>query len=85
MLSIVTIGGTSSELLKFLRKEKLDSYYNAFVDNGGDDLDYLLESDEHELEEILSLVGMDSKRIHKMRFKKELNGLRVKQGRVTPS
>ena len=79
------MGGASSELLKFLRKEKLDSYYNAFVDNGGDDLEYLLKADDNELDEILSLVGMDSKRIHKMRFKKELNGLRVKQGRVTPS
>ena len=80
MLNMVTIGGISSELLKVLKKEGLDSYYNAFVANGGDDLVYLLEADDHEVEEILSLVGMDSKRIHKMRFIKALNGLRVKRG-----
>ena len=82
MFNLVTIGDTGSELLKFLKKEKLDSYYNAFVDNGGDDLDYLLKADDQELDEILSLVGMDSKRIHKMRFTKALNNLRVKQGKV---
>ena len=64
------------DLFKFLEKAKLDSYHDSFVEMGGDDLGHLLEADEGEVDEILRLVGMDSKPIHVMSFKRALKELR---------
>ena len=62
-----------SDIYKALMKAKLVNYHEAFVAKGADDLDYLLEADEEEFEEIMKLVGMDSKPVHKLRFKKTLS------------
>ena len=63
-----------SELDTFLERAKLLSYKEVFIANGAEDLDDLLKADKEELEEIMSLVGMGSKPVHKMRLKRALKG-----------
>jgi len=61
------------DLYKLLEKANLAQYYNAFTEQGGDDLNQLCEADDDEFKEIVELVGMASKPLHVKRLRKALD------------
>ena len=74
---------SSPSLLEVLKKAKLESYYDMFVSKGGDDVEYLCNAGDEEFQEIMRLVGMDSKPIHVMRLKTTLKEWGEKEEKPT--
>ncbi|CAB1329080.1 unnamed protein product [Coregonus sp. 'balchen'] len=60
------------QLYRILQRANLLSYYEAFIQQGGDDVQQLCEAAEEEFLEIMSLVGMASKPLHVRRLQKGL-------------
>lgn len=60
------------QLYRILQKANLLSYFDAFIQQGGDDVRQLCEAGEEEFLEIMALVGMASKPLHVRRLQKAL-------------
>uniref|UniRef100_H3B988 NGFI-A binding protein 1 n=1 Tax=Latimeria chalumnae TaxID=7897 RepID=H3B988_LATCH len=60
------------QLYRILQRANLLSYYDAFIQQGGDDVQQLCEAGEEEFLEIMALVGMASKPLHVRRLQKSL-------------
>ncbi|XP_060683989.1 NGFI-A-binding protein 1b [Hemiscyllium ocellatum] len=60
------------QLYRILQRANLLSYYDAFIQQGGDDVQQLCEAGEEEFLEIMALVGMASKPLHVRRLQKAL-------------
>ncbi|XP_038605531.1 LOW QUALITY PROTEIN: NGFI-A-binding protein 1 [Tachyglossus aculeatus] len=60
------------QLYRVLQRANLLSYFEAFVQQGGDDVQQLCEAGEEEFLEIMALVGMASKPLHVRRLQKAL-------------
>uniref|UniRef100_A0A8C7DRD7 Uncharacterized protein n=1 Tax=Oncorhynchus kisutch TaxID=8019 RepID=A0A8C7DRD7_ONCKI len=60
------------QLYRILQRANLLSYYGAFIQQGGDDVQQLCEAAEEEFLEIMALVGMASKPLHVRRLQKAL-------------
>ena len=60
------------QLYRVLEKANLLSYYDSFIQQGGDDVQQLCEASEEEFLEIMALVGMSSKPLHVRRLQKAL-------------
>jgi hypothetical protein len=69
----VSTANKQMDLYKLLEKANLAQYYNAFTEQGGDDLNQLCEADDDEFKEIVELVGMASKPLHVKRLRKALD------------
>ncbi|KAI6196732.1 hypothetical protein M3Y94_01143800 [Aphelenchoides besseyi] len=55
-----------------LFRARLVQYYEVFISQGGDDIDQIMQCDEREFLEIMSLVGMASKPLHVRRLQRTL-------------
>ncbi|KPP63823.1 NGFI-A-binding protein 1-like [Scleropages formosus] len=55
-----------------IKRANLLCYYDAFIQQGGDDVQQLCEAGEDEFLEIMALVGMASKPLHVRRLQKAL-------------
>ncbi|KAM9305026.1 NGFI-A-binding protein 1 [Gastrophryne carolinensis] len=60
------------QLYRILQRANLLSYFDAFIQQGGDDVQQLCEAGEDEFLEIMALVGMASKPLHVRRLQKAL-------------
>ncbi|XP_028847973.1 NGFI-A-binding protein 1b [Denticeps clupeoides] len=60
------------QLYRILQRANLLCYYDAFIQQGGDDVQQLCEAGEEEFLEIMALVGMASKPLHVRRLQKAL-------------
>lgn len=60
------------QLYRILQKANLLCYYEAFIQQGGDDVQQLCEAGEEEFLEIMALVGMANKPLHVRRLQKSL-------------
>ncbi|KAF5892990.1 NGFI-A-binding protein 1 isoform X1, partial [Clarias magur] len=60
------------QLYRILQRANLLCYYDAFIQQGGDDVQQLCEAAEDEFLEIMALVGMASKPLHVRRLQKAL-------------
>ncbi|XP_062384311.1 NGFI-A-binding protein 1-like [Sardina pilchardus] len=60
------------QLYRILQRANLLAYYDAFIQQGGDDVQQLCEAGEDEFLEIMALVGMASKPLHVRRLQKAL-------------
>ncbi|XP_061083076.1 NGFI-A-binding protein 1-like isoform X1 [Conger conger] len=60
------------QLYRILQRANLLCYYDAFIQQGGDDVQQLCEAGEDEFLEIMALVGMASKPLHVRRLQKSL-------------
>ncbi|XP_053730600.1 NGFI-A-binding protein 1-like [Synchiropus splendidus] len=60
------------QLYRILQRANLLYYYEAFIQQGGDDVQQLCEAGEEEFLEIMALVGMASKPLHVRRLQKAL-------------
>uniref|UniRef100_UPI00358DE6CD NGFI-A-binding protein 1-like n=1 Tax=Myxine glutinosa TaxID=7769 RepID=UPI00358DE6CD len=60
------------QLFRLLERGNLLSYYSTFVEQGGDDVQQLVDAGEDEFLEIMALVGMASKPLHVRRLQKAL-------------
>ncbi|XP_012697740.2 NGFI-A-binding protein 1b isoform X2 [Clupea harengus] len=60
------------QLYRILQRANLLCYYDAFIQQGGDDVQQLCEAGEEEFLEIMALVGMASKPLHVRRLQKSL-------------
>lgn len=60
------------QLYRILQRANLLIYYEAFIQQGGDDVQQLCEAGEDEFLEIMALVGMASKPLHVRRLQKAL-------------
>ncbi|XP_061858116.1 NGFI-A-binding protein 1 isoform X3 [Colius striatus] len=60
------------QLYRILQKANLLFYFDAFIQQGGDDVQQLCEAGEEEFLEIMALVGMASKPLHVRRLQKAL-------------
>ncbi|XP_069509656.1 NGFI-A-binding protein 2 isoform X2 [Ambystoma mexicanum] len=60
------------QLYRVLQRANLLSYYETFIQQGGDDVQQLCEAGEDEFLEIMSLVGMATKPLHVRRLQKAL-------------
>ncbi|XP_069471775.1 NGFI-A-binding protein 1 [Ambystoma mexicanum] len=60
------------QLYRILQRANLLSYFDAFIQQGGDDVQQLCEAGEEEFLEIMALVGMASKPLHVRRLQKAL-------------
>ncbi|XP_061464188.1 NGFI-A-binding protein 1 isoform X1 [Rhineura floridana] len=60
------------QLYRILQKANLLLYFDAFIQQGGDDVQQLCEAGEEEFLEIMALVGMASKPLHVRRLQKAL-------------
>ncbi|XP_053561492.1 NGFI-A-binding protein 2 [Bombina bombina] len=60
------------QLYRVLQRANLLSYYDTFIQQGGDDVQQLCEAGEDEFLEIMSLVGMATKPLHVRRLQKAL-------------
>ncbi|XP_029112450.1 NGFI-A-binding protein 1-like isoform X2 [Scleropages formosus] len=60
------------QLFRILQRANLLCYYDAFIQQGGDDVQQLCEAGEDEFLEIMALVGMASKPLHVRRLQKAL-------------
>ena len=58
------------QLYRILQRANLLCYYDAFIQQGGDDVQQLCEAGEDEFLEIMALVGMASKPLHVRRLQK---------------
>ncbi|VDM79162.1 unnamed protein product [Strongylus vulgaris] len=56
------------QLLAVLQRANLVQYYDMFISQGGDDINQIMQCDEGEFLEIMSLVGMLSKPLHVRRI-----------------
>ncbi|XP_064468414.1 uncharacterized protein LOC135379092 isoform X2 [Ornithodoros turicata] len=63
---------TERELHEFLRRANLLSYYNKFIEIGGDSVQQLFDSTEEEFQEFMDLVAMAGDQVQEMRLKKAL-------------
>uniref|UniRef100_A0A3B3T220 NGFI-A binding protein 1b (EGR1 binding protein 1) n=1 Tax=Paramormyrops kingsleyae TaxID=1676925 RepID=A0A3B3T220_9TELE len=77
------------QLYRILQRANLLCYYEAFIQQGGDDVQQLCEAGEDEFLEIMALVGMASKPLHVRRLQKALrdwvtNPALFSQPRATP-
>ncbi|CAD6199092.1 unnamed protein product [Caenorhabditis auriculariae] len=61
------------QLLAVLHRANLVQYYEIFISQGGDDINQIMQCDEHEFLEIMSLVGMLTKPLHVRRLQRALN------------
>ncbi|XP_032890959.1 NGFI-A-binding protein 1-like isoform X2 [Amblyraja radiata] len=60
------------QLYRVLQRANLLLYYDAFIQQGGDDVQQLCDAAEEEFLEIMALVGMSSKPLHVRRLQKAL-------------
>uniref|UniRef100_A0A2K5HEK3 NGFI-A binding protein 1 n=1 Tax=Colobus angolensis palliatus TaxID=336983 RepID=A0A2K5HEK3_COLAP len=60
------------QLYRILQKANLLSYFDAFIQQGDDNVQQLCEAGEEEFLEIMALVGMASKPLHVRRLQKAL-------------
>ncbi|XP_075036099.1 NGFI-A-binding protein 1 isoform X3 [Mixophyes fleayi] len=60
------------QLYRILQRSNLLCYFDAFIQQGGDDVKQLCEAEEDEFLEIMALVGMASKPLHVRRLQKTL-------------
>ncbi|XP_030626787.1 NGFI-A-binding protein 1-like [Chanos chanos] len=60
------------QLFRILQRANLLCYYDAFIQQGGDDVQQLCEAAEEEFLEIMALVGMATKPLHVRRLQKAL-------------
>ncbi|XP_039603284.1 NGFI-A-binding protein 2 isoform X1 [Polypterus senegalus] len=60
------------QLYRVLQRANLLSYYDTFIQQGGDDVQQLCEAGEEEFLEIMALVGMATKPLHVRRLQKAL-------------
>ncbi|EYB96983.1 hypothetical protein Y032_0144g2441 [Ancylostoma ceylanicum] len=60
------------QLLAVLQRANLVQYYDMFISQGGDDINQIMQCDEGEFLEIMSLVGMLSKPLHVRRLQRAL-------------
>lgn len=60
------------QLYRVLQRANLLSYYETFIQQGGDDVRQLCEAGEEEFLEIMALVGMAAKPLHVRRLQKAL-------------
>ena len=74
---------SSPSLFEVLKEAKLESYHDMFVAKGGDDVEYLRNASDDDFQEIMRLVGMDSKPIHVMRLKTTLKEWGEKEEKPT--
>ncbi|KAL3098516.1 hypothetical protein niasHT_021375 [Heterodera trifolii] len=61
------------QLQAVLYRAKLTQYFDTFISQGGDDIDQIMQCDEEEFLEIMSLVGMASKPLHVRRLQRTLS------------
>lgn len=61
------------ELYRLLERANLLQYYSTFLNYGADDINQLVEADEDEFLEIMSLVGMTRKPLHVRRLQRALS------------
>uniref|UniRef100_H3BHM6 NGFI-A binding protein 2 n=1 Tax=Latimeria chalumnae TaxID=7897 RepID=H3BHM6_LATCH len=73
-LSAMSLPRTLGELqlYRVLQRANLLSYYDTFIQQGGDDVQQLCEAGEEEFLEIMALVGMATKPLHVRRLQKAL-------------
>lgn len=67
------INKSEMDLYKLLERANLTQYFNSFTEQGGDDLNQLLEASDEEFKEIMDLVGMSTKPLHIKRLKKVID------------
>ncbi|KAL7073080.1 hypothetical protein ACQ4LE_007778 [Meloidogyne hapla] len=65
------------QLQAVLFRARLTQYFDVFISQGGDDIDQIMQCDETEFLEIMSLVGMASKPLHVRRLQRTLSEFSV--------
>ncbi|KAF7634748.1 hypothetical protein Mgra_00005782 [Meloidogyne graminicola] len=65
------------QLQAVLFRARLTQYFDIFISQGGDDIDQIMQCDETEFLEIMSLVGMASKPLHVRRLQRTLSEFSV--------
>uniref|UniRef100_A0A915P6Y9 Uncharacterized protein n=1 Tax=Meloidogyne floridensis TaxID=298350 RepID=A0A915P6Y9_9BILA len=65
------------QLQAVLYRARLTQYFDVFISQGGDDIDQIMQCDETEFLEIMSLVGMASKPLHVRRLQRTLSEFSV--------
>ncbi|XP_064465107.1 uncharacterized protein LOC135376523 isoform X1 [Ornithodoros turicata] len=71
-MTTVGIHKSALELHKLLERAVLLSYYDKFVEIGGDNVQQLRDSSDQDIEELINMVDMARKPPHVKRFKKAL-------------
>ncbi|XP_033121804.1 NGFI-A-binding protein 1-like isoform X2 [Anneissia japonica] len=66
------INSSELQLYRVLERANLLTYYDNFIQQGGDDVQQLCEAGEEEFLEIMALVGMATKPLHVRRLQKAL-------------
>ncbi|XP_071941821.1 uncharacterized protein [Antedon mediterranea] len=69
---ITPISTSELQLYRVLERANLLTYYDNFIQQGGDDVQQLCEAGEEEFLEIMALVGMATKPLHVRRLQKAL-------------
>ncbi|XP_064464383.1 uncharacterized protein LOC135375642 [Ornithodoros turicata] len=71
-MTTVTTNKSELELHKLLERAVLLSYYDKFIEIGGDNVQQLRDSSGHDFQELINMVDMARKPPHVKRFKKAL-------------
>ena len=71
---------TTSDLHMILENANLLSYYEAFIENGFDDVTQLVDTCGEDFEEAVEAVGMASKRGHVRRLQRAVNDWEHERG-----
>ncbi|XP_064465164.1 uncharacterized protein LOC135376561 isoform X1 [Ornithodoros turicata] len=71
-MTTVTTNKSELELHKLLERADLLSYYDKFIEIGGDNVQQLRDSSGHDFQELINMVDMARKPPHVKRFKKAL-------------
>ncbi|XP_064463372.1 uncharacterized protein LOC135374325 [Ornithodoros turicata] len=71
-MTTVTTNKSELELHKLLERAVLLSYYDKFIEIGGDNVQQLRDSSDQDIEELINMVDMARKPPHVKRFKKVL-------------
>ncbi|XP_064464554.1 uncharacterized protein LOC135375841 [Ornithodoros turicata] len=71
-MTTVGIHKSALELHKLLERAVLTSYYDKFIEIGGDNVQQLRDSSGHDFQELINMVDMARKPPHVKRFKKAL-------------
>ncbi|XP_064464956.1 uncharacterized protein LOC135376386 [Ornithodoros turicata] len=71
-MTTVRTNKSELELHKLLERAVLTSYYDKFIEIGGDNVQQLRDSSDQDIEELINIVDMARKPPHVKRFKKTL-------------
>ncbi|XP_064463165.1 uncharacterized protein LOC135374097 isoform X2 [Ornithodoros turicata] len=84
-MTTVTTNKSELELHKLLERAVLLSYYDKFIEIGGDNVQQLRDSSGHDFQELINMVDMARKPPHVKRFKKALAEWKPDPATSTPA